>query len=167
MDHKAGMKKWLIPVGALIVVVVIALATKHFVLNKSDGDIYKLYMIAMHDNGRQGPKTGCGDSIVAVERQTVRPLDITDVYQDVVGEKEYDFSADLKNPLYASDLNVDSATIDSRGIAHVFLTGTLKTGDSCENNRIKSQLEKPAFQFKGVKSVEVQVSGQSIDDLLK
>lgn len=166
-SQNTNMKKWFIPLGGLLVVGLIAFATQQFILKKNDGSTYKVYMIALKDNGRQGPKVGCDDSVVAVERQTVRPTGIFDVYQDVVGEKEYDFSPDLKNPLYASDLNIDSASIDDRGIAHIFLNGTLKAGDRCQNGQIKAQLEEPALQFGGVKSVEVQVNGQPISDLLK
>ncbi len=162
------MKKWFIPVAAIAVIAVIALVTWRFALKPADPGYYKFYMVAIGDKGKRGTKLGCGDSLVAVQRQTVSDTKITDVYQDIVNMHDYAYdSTGLRNSLYQSDLQVQSATIDAQGIAHVDLTGTIKQSGGCDVARITGQLQQPAYQFKGVKSVDVRINGVDLAAALK
>jgi predicted ABC-type sugar transport system permease subunit len=162
------MKKWLIPLGAVIIIVIIALLTKHFVLNRTEAGTYKIYMVAVGDNGKQGKRIGCGDSLVAINMQTVRVNQLFDVYQDVVGVTNYDYSATLKNPVAESKLDVSSATaVDDTGTARVYLTGNFSVSGTCDGERVQAQLEQPAYQFPGVKRVAVFINGIPLDQVLK
>ena len=140
------MKKWFIPLGALTVILVIALLTKHFVLNRNEAGNYKVYMVAIGDNGKQGKRIGCGDSLVPVTWQSVRVNALQDVYQDVVGNRDYDYSSTLKNPIAETKLDVSSASVDESGIARVFLTGEFNVSGRCDAERVQAQLEQPAYQ---------------------
>lgn len=124
-------------------------------------------MVAIGDKGRGERIKGCDDSLVAIERQTVSETKISDIYQDVIGEKTYDIEDGLKNPLAASGLTYQSAIIDADGVARIDLSGNVVVADACDSARIKAQLEKPAYQFDGVKSVVVQVDGKPLADFLK
>jgi hypothetical protein len=161
------MKKWLIPVAALFVVAIIALITWQFVLKGPDKEHYAIYLVALKDDGKQGQKIGCGDSLVKVERQTVSDTRITDVYQDILGIKDQtDPETGLTNALYQSDLHLDTATIQGSA-ARVYLSGTLKTaGDDCDAARIQAQLEEPARQFEGVRTVEVYINNTALKEAL-
>lgn len=162
------MKKWLIPVAALVVVAIIALITWLFVLPGPDKGSYTFYMIAVGDKGKQGSKVACDDSLVAVSRETVSDTHITDVYQDIVDMHDQNYNdTGLTNALYQSDLQYESAIIDATGVARIDLNGTLTYADKCQAQRIKAQLEKPAYQFDGVTNVDVRINDVALDDLLK
>lgn len=163
------MKKWLIPATALVVISIIALITWRFVLKPTDAGSYTFYMILPGGNGSRGAKIGCGDSLVAIHNQTVSDTRISDVYEHVVDLHEYTYQQDtsLRNPLYQSHLQVASALIDQNGIARVDLTGTLSLSGDCDAPRVKALLEKPAYQFDGVKGVEVRVNDVDLATALK
>jgi hypothetical protein len=164
------MKKWLIPVAALCVVAIIALLTWAFVLKAPEHGVYNVYLIATGDKGKGGKKV-CDDSVVALKRQVVSGSEITDVYQDLIDMKDATYPGDngktLSNPLAASNLTYESALIDSNGVARIDLNGTLTIKDACDADRLKAQLEQPAYQFKGVKSVDVRINDVDLQTLLK
>ncbi|HEY5667745.1 MAG TPA: hypothetical protein VIR03_01130 [Candidatus Saccharimonadales bacterium] len=167
MKQKYDAKKWFIPLGALVLVLAIALVTKYFVLSKTSGEDYKIYMVAINDNGKRGKRIGCGDSLVAVKWQTVRPNRLVDVYQDMVGVQGYDFGDGLNNPLVESQLSVVSATVDDSGVARVYLSGAFSVSGKCDAERIRAQLEQPAFQFKGVSKILVYINNILLSDAIK
>lgn len=162
------MKKWLIPVAALFLVAIIAFVTKAFVLKGPDKEHYKIYMIAEGDNGKQGKRFGCSDSLVTVERQVVSGSVISDVYQDFLDIHDQKFEdTELTNALYGSDLHLDSATVQGH-TAYILLSGTLKKPvDDCERQRITAQLEEPAKQFQGVKEIDIKVNSAPLSEALK
>ena len=166
--QQESAKKWFIPVIALVLIGAIAVATWHFVLNKPHPGQYKIYVIAPGDNGKKGSKVACNDSLVPVAFQNVSNVTISDVYQDLVGLHSYNYDNGLTNPIGGlSDLNVDLAVVGSDGVAHINLTGTLNKVSSCDAARITAQLTKTAYQFSGVKSVNVTVNGKPLDQALQ
>ncbi|HEU4914049.1 MAG TPA: GerMN domain-containing protein [Candidatus Saccharimonadales bacterium] len=161
------MKKWLIPVFALVLVAIIALLTQQFVLKGTDKEHYSIYLLALDDDGRRGKKLSCGDSLVKVERQTVSDIRLSDVYQDLLGLKDQqDEATGLTNALHQSSLVVDSATIQD-GVARVYLSGTLAAADECDQTRVRAQLEEPGRQFGGIRSVEVYINNTPLSEALK
>lgn len=164
---KSDTKKWFIPLGALVIILVIALATKHFVFNKPSGEDYKIYMVAINDNGKRGKRIGCGDSLVPVKWQTVRPNRLIDVYQDIVGVQGYDFGDGLNNPLAESKLSVVTATVDDSGTARIYLSGAFSVSGRCDAERVRAQLEQPAYQFGGVRKVLVYINNILLSDVIR
>jgi hypothetical protein len=160
------MKKWLIPLGALAVIIALVLTTWKLVHSRHEPGYYNLYFVAVGDNGQAGKKVGCGDSLVASKRQTVSDTQISDVYQDLLDIHDYDFTPEQKNALWQSQLTLESADITA-GTAFITLKGTIIQSDKkCDAPRIKAQLEELAKQFDGVKSVEITVNSQPLDTVL-
>jgi hypothetical protein len=123
-------------------------------------DRVKVYLVAIGDEGKAGKAIGCGDSLVAVERQiqpTSEPLKAA--YQELLSihDREYGQSG-LYNALYQCDLKVDSVTLAS-GKATVRLSGKTVLGGECDNPRVGAQLTEIALQFPTVKEVAVLVNG--------
>ena len=161
------MKKWLIPLVALILITLIGVSTWAVIKHRTDKSTYEIYFIAVGDNGKKGQKIGCGDSAVPIKRQTVSKTTLSDVYQDLLSTHDYDFSPELKNALWQSQLTLESADITA-GIAFITLTGTITQSDkACDAPRIKAQLEDTAKQFNGVKDVQITVNGKLLDEALK
>jgi hypothetical protein len=161
-----SMKKWLIPLGALVIIAALVVVTWKLVDDRQEPGYYNLYFVAVGDNGDTGKKIGCGDSLVTTKRQTVSDTQISDVYQDLLDIHDYDFTPEMKNALWQSQLSLESADVTA-GTAFVTLKGTITMSDKkCDAPRIKAQLEELAQQFDGVKSVEVTVNGQPLDTVL-
>lgn len=128
---------------------------------------FKIFLVAIDDNGRSGKKIGCGDSVVAVER------DITPTRTPLAAALTELFSirhhtsgkTGLYNSLYESTLRVEGANI-SGGKATINLSGTLLLGGVCDNPRIKAQIEETALQFSTVTQVQVFINNIPIDQVL-
>ncbi len=111
-------------------------------------DRVRIYVIALEDGGQMGREVGCGDSVVAVERQiepTQEPLraaleELLSLHERYYGE------SGLYNALHQSDLQVDSAVIED-GRAVVRLSGDFRMGGICDQPRAMAQLEETARQF--------------------
>lgn len=160
-------KKWLIPLTALVIIVALAATTWKIVDSRQGAGYYNLYFVALADGGSQGEKIGCNDSLVSIKRQTVSDTQISDVYQDLLDIHDYDFTPELKNALWQSQLTLESADITA-GTAFVTLKGTITQSDKkCDAPRIKAQLEQAAKQFKGVTDVDITVNGQPLDTVLQ
>ena len=130
-------------------------------------DRVKIYLVAIGDEGKAGKAIGCGDSLVAVERQiqpTSEPLKAA--YQELLSihSREYGQSG-LYNALYQCNLKVDSVALAS-GKATVHLSGQTALGGECDNPRVGAQLTEIALQFPTVKEVAVFVNGAPLDQWL-
>jgi len=130
-------------------------------------DRVKVFLVAIGDEGKAGKAIGCGDSLVAVERQiqpTSEPLKAA--YQELLSihDREYGQSG-LYNALYQCDLKVDSVTLAS-GKATVRLSGQTALGGECDNPRVGAQLTEIALQFPTVKEVAVYVNGAPLQQWL-
>lgn len=130
-------------------------------------DRVKVFLVAIGDGGKAGKAIGCGDSIVAVERQiqpTSEPLKAA--YQELLSihDREYGQSG-LYNALYQCNLKVDSVTLVS-GKATVRLSGQTALAGECDNPRVGAQLTEVALQFPTVKEVTVFVNGKTLEQWL-
>lgn len=128
----------------------------------------KIFMIGIDDNGKGGEKIGCGDSVIAVERE-IKPTQavIKASMEELLSLKKETYGeSGLVNTLYQSNLKFLSAVIDDKGIATVKLSGDLVLGGVCDNPRIKAQLEQTVKQFSTVKSVEILINNKKLNDLL-
>jgi hypothetical protein len=127
----------------------------------------KIYMVALNDAGQSGPMIGCNDSIVAVEvtiPQNQPALRATLEKLLSIHTREYGGSG-LYNALYQSNLQIQ-AIENNNGAVKINLTGNLTSSGSCENPRIKAQLEETVKRFPNVNTVKYFVNGRNLDDLL-
>ena len=127
----------------------------------------KIFLIAINDNGVSGPKIGCNDSVVGVDRifpSTSSPL--TDSTRYLVSLRDtYYGQSGLYNVFYQSRLSVESVTLVS-GKATIRLTGTVALGGECDDPRFEAQLKYTAMQFSTVKSVDIFVNGKPLSSIL-
>jgi hypothetical protein len=131
----------------------------------SDSMYVKLFYISVSDNGKFGPVVGCGDSLISFPIKIKKTQAVLRASIDeLIKEKLICIDKQLYNPLYQSDLSVNSISLVS-GKAIIKLTGSLLSGGLCDNPRIKAQIEATALQFPTVKSVEIIINDVNIDSL--
>jgi sporulation and spore germination protein len=127
----------------------------------------RVFLIAPQDDGRSGRKVACGDSAVPVEVTLPRPAPALEGALRALlamGDR-YDRGSGLLNPLYASRLEL--AGMERRGAqVKVRLTGYVELGDACDNSRMVAQLTETALQFRGISSVQFEIDGQPLHELL-
>jgi LysM repeat protein len=121
----------------------------------------EIYLIAL-DNG----DVGCGDRLVPMLRRiepTRAPL--AAALREVLSIKEREVGlSGLYNPLYQSDLDVESVTVEE-GRATILLTGNLRLSGVCDNPRVEAQLDRLARQFSTVQQVDIRVNGVPLREL--
>ncbi len=119
----------------------------------------KLFFVATGDDGKSGAKIGCGDSLVAVDRQlapTTAPL--TAAYRELLRLRDSRYGqSGLYNALAQSTLDLARAAITD-GTADVRLTGTLTLSGECDAPRIDAQLREVARQFPTVTRVDIFIN---------
>lgn len=127
----------------------------------------EIYLIALDDNGKSGQKLATGDSLVGVEREiTPTPTPLRAALDELLTLKTRDYGQSrLYNPLYQSDLKVESAAITA-GKAVIRLTGQLQLSGDMDGPRVEAQIEETALQFSTVKDVEVTLNGKNLHDAL-
>lgn len=114
--------------------------------------------------------TLCGDTLEAINTGLPRSgdtaADITAalkrLFSKVMG------SGDLINPAYLSNIEVKNVSFQAfQGIVDVDLTGTyVRTGDHCDDYRVREQVWNTIRQFEGVKTVNVLLNGNLLGDIL-
>ena len=126
-----------------------------------------IYLIAIEDNGRSGPRIGCGDSVIPVTVEfppTTAPL--TAALERLLALNDQFFGeSGLYNALYQSDLQVESVSVQN-GTATIRLTGQLRLSGVCDNPRVEAQIEQTALQFSSVTQVAVFLNGRPLEEAL-
>jgi LysM repeat protein len=121
-----------------------------------------IFLIAL-ENG----DIGCGDRLVPMLRRidpTRAPL--VAALSELLSIKERELGlTGLYNPLYQSDLQVESVTVED-GRATILLTGNLRLSGVCDNPRVEAQFDRLARQFSTVQQVDVRVNGVPLRELL-
>ena len=123
----------------------------------------KAYMIARGDGGASGPKIGCGDSAVAVNRTVpYSTMPLTDAMKELltIHDPFYGQSG-LYNALNASRLQVESVAL-SGGVATIRLTGTVSIAGDCDDPRFEAQLRRTALQFASVRVANIFINGKGL-----
>ena len=127
----------------------------------------KLYFVVLNDNGKSGKLVGCGDSLVAVDRDiphSASPL--TDTLTALFAVKtQYYGQSGLYNALYQSDLKVEGVSAHN-GVFRVNLVGKTQLGGECDDPRFIGQIRETALQFPTVKQVDIYVNGTPIEKLI-
>lgn len=127
----------------------------------------KIFLIALDDNGKAGKRTGCNDSVVAVERTIARTAAVlTAALNELLSLREQNYGqSGLYNALWRANLKLES--IGSAGTRWTIrLTGSLSLGGVCDAPRVKAQLEETALQFATVRSVDFFINGVPLDQAL-
>ena len=108
----------------------------------------------------------CGTPVAVVRnvRPTTAPLTAA-VGQMLALRDEYLGESGLFNPLYQSDLSIQSVTLVN-GKATIRLAGTLRVNGACHGANIKTVFDRTALQYSTVKSVAVFINGRPLIDIL-
>lgn len=127
----------------------------------------KIFLIAIGDNGQSGKLIGCGDSVVAVDRQIAPTSDVLRAaFQELFSIKQRDYGeSGLIDALYQANLQIDSVSL-TNGVAEVKLTGSLTLSGVCDNPRAEAQLTETALQFATVTQVNILLNGVALHDAL-
>ncbi len=127
----------------------------------------KIFLIAIEDGGKSGPKIGCNDSVVAVDRTiapTAAPLTAA-LNQLFSLHTQFYGQSGLYNALYRANIQVSKVTIVN-GKATIQLTGTLNLGGECDDPRVEAQITQTALQFSTVRAVDVFMNGKPLQSIL-
>jgi spore germination protein GerM len=129
----------------------------------------KIYLVALSDNGKNGRKIGCDDSLIAVTREvrsTGAPLKAALEALLATPAESSEGGRQLGNYWKGSDLKLASVSI-SKGTATIKIRGTLTVAGVCDEPRIIEQIEATAKQFKPVKKVKVTVNGTALREAIR
>lgn len=126
-----------------------------------------IFYVAVDDQGKSGPKIGCGDSMVATESA---PETFTDQVEASIKMLLNDKSSEhgqsgLVNALAASDLRFIDSKISGDEVA-IDLSGTVSSGGTCDDPRIIEQLKYTAKTAAGVGSARILIDGIDIGKVL-
>jgi hypothetical protein len=74
----------------------------------------------------------------------------------------------LYNPAYLSNIEVESVAYKAfSGVVSVRLKGTyVRSGDPCDDRRVRAQVWSTIRQFPGVKVVDILLNGNLLGDIL-
>jgi hypothetical protein len=133
----------------------------------SSGQMVKIFVIAVEDNGQTGIPVGCGDSAVPVMVEIPPTQEVLKAALEALFsvKDEYYGQSGLYNALYQSDLQVESVSLDNNGKARVYLTGNLIMGGECDTPRVQAQVEQTVLQFPTVKDVVIFINGKPLSDV--
>jgi hypothetical protein len=119
------------------------------------------------------PQTGsgeCNDRIFAVSSGIKISGDIED---DVKAGLRKLFSykdkyyGELYNPLYASRIRVEKVDLNKSGLIEVWMSGSYqRSGDPCDNTRVKAQIWSTIKQFRGVETTNIFMNDIPFGDRL-
>jgi hypothetical protein len=127
----------------------------------------KIALISTNDQGKSGPRVGCGDSVVYIDRSispTKAPLNAA-LNQLLSIENRFYGQSGLYNALSGSQLKLEQAVIEN-GVATIKLSGQLSLGGVCDSPRLLEQLRYTALQFSTVKSVNIFLNDKKLEDVL-
>jgi hypothetical protein len=125
----------------------------------------KLFYYKLEDNGQNGKKIGCGDSVIGIAK-TITPTQapLRAALDALFADKRQTVDG-LSNVLYQSNLKVDSLAIVS-GVATVKLSGTYTLGGVCDNPRFMAQIEETVMQFPTITESSIFINNKTIESLL-
>lgn len=131
----------------------------------------KVFLIAVGDDGYQGNRIGCSDSLVAVKRtinKSAMPLKAA-LEELLAMPREYQrdpTKGDLGNYVFGPDLKLSSVSI-SKGTATIRFSGQIAVAGVCDEPRITEQIMATAKQFPIVKRVKVFVGKQTLANAIR
>jgi hypothetical protein len=130
-----------------------------------DEAIY-VYYIQLNTDG----PLSCGDSLVKVNTGVYRSgdvaSDVATALQRLFSKQQY--IGNLYNPVYLSNWRIDSVEFKSfSGLVNVSFSGAyVRSGDRCDDSRVRAQIWSTIRQFPGVKTVYILMNGNLLGDIL-
>jgi len=119
----------------------------------------KIYLIGLGN-------IDCGTPVAVVRRVRPTTAPLTAAIQELITLKEqYYGESGLFNPLYQSNLSIETVTLES-GMATIRLVGTLHVEGACHGATIKTVFDRTSLQFSTVDSAAVFINGRSLLDIL-
>lgn len=136
-------------------------------ISPATGQVLKIFLVAIGDNGASGPRIGCDDSLVAVEVSVAPTVAVlrTSLNELLAIKTAYYGQSGLYNALYQSDLSIDQLGLQN-GLASIYLIGDLVIGGTCDGPRVLEQLRASALQFSTVTSVEIFINNVPLEEVL-
>lgn len=130
----------------------------------------KIFLVALEDNGKQGKKIGCDDSLISQEKEITAGVKVEDqikaALETLFSFKNSKYSAgSTYSGLANAQVKVDDVSI-SDGKAKVRLSGSLNLGGDCDNPRVEEQIKATVLQFSEVKEAEILLNGKPLHDVL-
>jgi hypothetical protein len=127
----------------------------------------KLFLVALDDNGRSGPKIGCNDSLVSVSREIPRTTDpLSAALTALLSLKGETYGqSGLYNALGRSTLRLENVWV-SDGAARVALSGTLTMAGACDGPRVEAELRQVVLQFEGIKTATFVLNGRPLAEAM-
>jgi hypothetical protein len=132
----------------------------------SGEDAIYIYWIQLDTGG----SVACGDSLVPINtgqyRTGVEETDVATALARLFSKVKG--SGELVNPAYLSNIQVESVEFHNfYGEVDVNLKGTyVRTGDHCDDYRVRAQVWTTIRQFKTIKTVNVLLNGNLLGDIL-
>jgi hypothetical protein len=166
-DRKTASEKGKMKIK-IVLLTALFMACSSFGLAQSGTTEVKIYLVALGDNGKNGKKVGCDDSLVPLTRKvtaTAAPLRaaILELFADRAPDKK---EIDLNLGNYWRGMQLKSVSIE-KGTAIIHLTGEAPSvAGICDEPRIKGQIIETAKQFPTVKKVKVFINGKPMDELI-
>ncbi len=117
-----------------------------------------------------GGPVACGDSLIKVNTGAYRSgdneADITTALHWLFNKQQY--IGNLYNPIFRSTWNITSVNFKSyEGLADISLDGAyVRSGDRCDDSRVRAQIWTTIRQFSGVKTVYILLNGNLLGDIL-
>lgn len=139
------------------------------IASKAQTTKVKVYLIALDDNGKNGRKIGCDDSLIAVNRNvksTSAPLKAALEALLAMPEESGEGGRQLANFWKGDALKLQSVSVN-KGTATIKINGTLRVAGICDEPRIIEQIETTAKQFSTVKRVKVQLDGKPLAEAIR
>ena len=137
----------------------------------------KIFLVALQDNGKNGQKIGCDDSIIPVNVEIPRthtPLrdalnKLFSLKQETIPPAEKG-GLELTNTLHASTLNVIGISLNNSTLK-LNLSGQLSLAGECDDPRVQAQIADTALQYSTINSlpvtgVKVFINGKPLERLL-
>jgi hypothetical protein len=132
----------------------------------SGEDAIYIYYVQLDTDG---PK-GCGSSLVPINTGLPRSGDIEADVTSALGRlfSKVKGSGELVNPAYLSNIEIQSVTFKKfSGLVDVRLKGTyVRSGDRCDDSRVREQVWTTIRQFPGVKTVYILLNENLLGDIL-
>jgi hypothetical protein len=119
-------------------------------------------VVALEDDGVQGPAFGCDDSLVMVPDE-MQVLAETELQIRAALQRLFVYdSAEYYNVFFGKNILVEDVTLDN-GVASLYLIGQPAPGGVCDDPRIEEQLRSTATQFDGVDSIIIYLNGEEYE----
>jgi hypothetical protein len=117
-----------------------------------------------------GGPVACGDSLIKVNTGLYRSgdneADIKTGLSRLFNKQEY--IGNLYNPVFRSNWKIQSINFKAyEGLADISLDGAyVRSGDRCDDGRVRAQIWTTIRQFPGVKTVYILLNGNLLGDIL-